>query len=108
MQGHCENQKPPGLEKRELEPERGTSLQDQSRSLSPKLLARCPPPRHPSMERAAGRISCPEQRELWGKFFHLEQGDCGKDHLLRWGRGCSRKDLLPWAEGTMETFFHPE
>lgn len=44
MQGHCENQKPPGLEKRELEPERGTSLQDQSRSLSPKPLARCPPP----------------------------------------------------------------
>lgn len=41
MQGHHQNQKPPGLEKRELEPERGRSLQDQSCSLSPKLA--CPP-----------------------------------------------------------------
>lgn len=41
MQGHRENKKPPGLEKRELEPERGTSPQDQSRNLSPQPA--CPP-----------------------------------------------------------------
>nr|CAI9695352.1 unnamed protein product [Rangifer tarandus platyrhynchus] len=41
MQGHRENQKPPGLEKRDLEPERGTSPQDQSLNLSPKPA--CPP-----------------------------------------------------------------
>ena len=52
MQGHRENQKPPGLEKRELEPERGTSRRTRVATSPLNRLARraCPPlPAHGSL-----------------------------------------------------------
>ena len=59
MQGHGENQKPPGLEKRELEPERGTSRRTRVETSPLNRLAsraRPPLPAHGSLRLFAGVV----------------------------------------------------